>query len=187
MPSALKPILSDSPSAATPRISGRRSTRWRFTHDTSGSETTSISPSAASVGSSSRPPASCSGDGLRTATAHVETPRIITPSRTAWPPIGASRGTGAPFCGSASLIPSLYRREPREPTAFSAQWRAGRAQDVVVLVGLVDLVAPVDDHPHRLLARRCGEAHGLRVPGVHPVEAVGVRRGAVHEEVHSHA
>ena len=28
---------------------------------------------------------------LRTATAQVETPRIMTPSRTAWPPTGASR------------------------------------------------------------------------------------------------
>src|SRR6266571_2896747 len=32
-----------------------------------------------------------SGTGLRTATAQVETPRIITPSSTAWPPTGASR------------------------------------------------------------------------------------------------
>ena len=28
------------------------------------------------------------------ATAQVETPRIITPSRTAWPPTGASRCSG---------------------------------------------------------------------------------------------
>jgi hypothetical protein len=52
MPSALKPIASDSPSAATPRMIGQRSTRWRFVIETSGSETTSISPRAASVGSS---------------------------------------------------------------------------------------------------------------------------------------
>ena len=53
--------------------------RWRFAQETSGSEVTSISPS-----------------GLRTATAQVETPRIITPSSTAWPPTGASRlATGA--------------------------------------------------------------------------------------------
>ena len=37
------------------------------------------------------------GAGLRTATAQVETPRIITPSSTAWPPTGASReATGMP-------------------------------------------------------------------------------------------
>ena len=71
--SARNPIFSDSPSATTPRITGSRSRRWRFAHETSGSDVTSISPS-----------------GLRTATAQVETPRIITPSSTAWPPTGAS-------------------------------------------------------------------------------------------------
>src|SRR5947209_18722605 len=101
MPSALKPILSDSSNAATPRTSGRRSQRWRRRTETSGSDTTSMSPSAASVGSSFWPSASCSGDGLRTATAQVETPRIITPSRTAWPPTGASRW--------ATSSPSLMR------------------------------------------------------------------------------
>ena len=38
-----------------------------------------------------RPSAICSGAGARTATAHVETPRIITPSSTACPPSAASR------------------------------------------------------------------------------------------------
>jgi hypothetical protein len=109
MPSALNPIDSDSPSAATPRMIGSRRKRWRLTIETSGSETTSISPSAASVGSISWPLATCSGDGLRTATAHVETPRIITPSRTAWPPIGASRVLGGGG-GAAGLMRSPYRR-----------------------------------------------------------------------------
>src|SRR3954454_22351975 len=90
MPSALKPITIDSTSATTPRTIGRRSARWRFITDVSGDETTSISPRAASSGSSPSP-SSCSGSGLRTATAQVETPRIITPSSTAWPPTGASR------------------------------------------------------------------------------------------------
>ena len=92
MPRALKPILSDSASATTPRTSGCRRRRWRLIQETSGSETTSISPSAGVVGS--RWPSascSCSGVGLRTATAQVEMPRIITPSSTAWPPTGASR------------------------------------------------------------------------------------------------
>ena len=87
--SARKPIFSDSASATTPRITGRRSTRWRLAQETSGSEVTSISPSASSGASS--------GTGLRTATAQVETPRIITPSSTAWPPTGASlEATGMP-------------------------------------------------------------------------------------------
>jgi hypothetical protein len=90
MPRALKPIFSDSPSATTPRMIGSRSTRWRLSAETSGSEMTSISPAAASRMSRSSPWASCSSDGLRTATAQIETPRIITPSSTAWPPIGAS-------------------------------------------------------------------------------------------------
>src|SRR4051794_21218940 len=78
--SARKPIFSDSASATTPRITGHRSTRWRLAQETNGSELTSTSPS-----------------GLRTATAQVETPRIITPSRTACPPTGASRfATGFP-------------------------------------------------------------------------------------------
>ena len=70
---ARKPILSDSASATTPRITGKRRIRLRFAQETSGSEVTSISPS-----------------GVRQATAQVETPRIITPSSTAWPPTGAS-------------------------------------------------------------------------------------------------
>jgi hypothetical protein len=74
MPSALKPMLSDSTSATTPRITGQRSARWRLVQETSGNDRTSIPPS-----------------GWRVATAQVETPRIITPSMTAWPPTGASR------------------------------------------------------------------------------------------------
>ena len=64
--SALKPIFIDSPSATTPRRTGSRQSRWRCAQGTSGSELISIWPS-----------------GLRTATAQVETPRIITPSSTA--------------------------------------------------------------------------------------------------------
>src|SRR5206468_2460157 len=63
---------------------------------------TSISPSV--------PAAAPSGAGLRTATAHVETPRIITPSRTAWPPTGASRcassGASAASSGASAAAGS---------------------------------------------------------------------------------
>src|SRR3954470_11431207 len=90
MPSALKPMASDSPSATTPRMSGSRRARCFLRTEVSGWLTTSISPSGTSS-ASSPPSLSCSGAGLRTATAHVETPRIMTPSRTAWPPTGASR------------------------------------------------------------------------------------------------
>src|SRR5205823_13417101 len=83
MPSALSPMPKDSPSATTPRITGNRYTRRRFIIERSGNRLTSISPTA--------PAGASSGAGLRTATAHVETPRIITPSSTAWPPSGASR------------------------------------------------------------------------------------------------
>ena len=48
MPSAVKPIFSDSTSATTPRMIGQRSTRWRFVHETSGNDWTPISPSASS-------------------------------------------------------------------------------------------------------------------------------------------
>ena len=67
--SARKPIASDSPSAITPRITGRRQIRWRFIGDVMSRTTSSIAPS-----------------GVRTATAQHEGPRIMTPSRTAWPP-----------------------------------------------------------------------------------------------------
>src|SRR4051794_35320428 len=186
IPRALKPILSDSPSAATPRISGRRSQRWRFTIETSGSETTSISPSAASVGSRWCPSASCSGEGLRTATAHVETPRIITPSSTAWPPIGASIRFGSSLCGSRSLIPSPYRRQraPQEPSATDDG--TGGAQHVVVLVRLAKGVRGVGQGPHGALAHGPVEAHRHGLAGLHEVDGRGVRPGAVDEEVDRH-
>ena len=92
MPSALKPIISDSPSATTPRTIGSRSSRWRLSTDSIGNVWTSISPRGGSAASMRTPSSSsCSGAGLRTATAQLRMPRIITPSSTAWPPTGASR------------------------------------------------------------------------------------------------
>ena len=66
--SALKPSAIDSPSDMTPRTSGifdQRSAQ-------AGASWTSISMSPS---------------GVRTATAHVCSPRIMTPSTTAWPPM----------------------------------------------------------------------------------------------------
>ena len=77
--------------------------RWRFVQETSGSEITSISPFAPSF-ESAPPSASCSAEGLRTATAQVEMPRIMTPSRTAWPPIGASRVASRRWSGALPLL-----------------------------------------------------------------------------------
>ena len=90
IPSALKPIASDSPRATTPRTIGTRSQRCRLSTEISGNDWTSISPAASPA---SRPSwrVELVGAGMRTATAQVEMPRIITPSRTAWPPTGASR------------------------------------------------------------------------------------------------
>src|SRR3954449_4723519 len=96
-PSALKPMPSDSTSATTPRRIGSRIQRCFCSAEVSGNDWTSISPRA-----SDGPP---SGTGLRTATAHVETPRIITPSRTAWPPTGASRcATSSPSRTAVSAV-----------------------------------------------------------------------------------
>ena len=93
IPSALKPILSDSTSATTPRMTGSRSTRWRRVHDENGNDVISIPPSG-----------SPAGPALRTATAHVVTPRIMTPSRTAWPPTGASRCGGSATSSGAEAV-----------------------------------------------------------------------------------
>src|SRR5919106_3033924 len=72
MASARKPIASASPRATTPRRIGMRSQRCLRSTDAIGRLTSAMSPS-----------------GLRTATDHADGPRIMTPSRTAWPPIGA--------------------------------------------------------------------------------------------------
>src|SRR5690349_13075020 len=74
--SALRPMPIDCASATTPRITGQRSTRLRLVQETTGWDSTLISVF------------------VRVATAQVDTPRIITPSRTAWPPTGASRCSG---------------------------------------------------------------------------------------------
>ena len=75
--SARKPIASDSPSATTPRITGSRQIRLRAIGELISLTTSAISPS-----------------GLRTATAHFDGLRIITPSRTACPPIELAKASG---------------------------------------------------------------------------------------------
>ena len=69
MASARNPIASDSPSAMTPRMIGRRQSFRRDIGEVISCTTSAMSPSC-----------------VRTATAQFEALRIITPSRTAWPP-----------------------------------------------------------------------------------------------------
>src|SRR5947209_7935504 len=106
MPSARSPRASDSASATTPRTIGRRQTRCRRTHGSSGNRCSSIRPSPCSA-------------GLRTATAQVRNPRIITPSRTAWPPRGASheavRGSRPPATPGAYLGSAAGARSAPSP------------------------------------------------------------------------
>ena len=82
---------------------------------------TSISPSAASSGERS-PPAAARRVGLRTATAQLETPRIITPSSTACPPTGASRWALSSPSSSTSAAPA------RSAAAGGARRRASAAR-----------------------------------------------------------
>src|SRR5436190_16209071 len=96
MASARKPIASDSPSAITPRTTGRRSTRWRAIPDWIGRETWAIVPL-----------------GVRTATAQFPGPRIITPSRTACPPTVAMAGRlAAALRALGALEPTLEALHP---------------------------------------------------------------------------
>ena len=92
MPSALKPILSDSTSATTPRMTGSAQPAVALGVRTRAARDDLDLALGALAWGRARRPRSCSGVGLRTATAQVETPRIITPSSTAWPPTGRSRG-----------------------------------------------------------------------------------------------
>src|SRR5215211_1834802 len=156
MPSAPKPILRDSASATTPRTTGQRSTRWRFVQETSGNDWTSISPSAASSGSRPSSP-SCSGRGLRTATAQVETPRIITPSSTACPPTGASfcairAPSGRRVSDMASWVASSCRRERGGGAALEALHAATRV-DQLLLARVERVAVRADLHVDLRLGR----------------------------------
>src|SRR3989442_15886665 len=83
-------MASDSPSATTPRTTGRRSAQCRVIGETIGFETCAISPS-----------------GLRTATDQFEGPRIMTPSRTACPPMGDDTKERFRLAPAGALEPSL--------------------------------------------------------------------------------
>src|SRR5437660_8302056 len=86
---ARKPIASDSPSAMTPRMIGRRKIRRFAIGDVIGLQTCAIAPS-----------------GLRTATARLDGLRIITPSRTACPPTVIEEGSLA-LVLAGTLEPAL--------------------------------------------------------------------------------
>src|SRR4051794_6045177 len=138
MASARKPIASDSPSAATPRTTGSRNSRCRAITDAIGRQTSEIPPS-----------------GRRTATAQFEGPRIITPSRTACPPMLLMRLLSARL--ARALEPAL---EALHPTAAVEQLLLARVERVAVRADL-DMEL------------------GLRRPGLERVPA-GARDGREH-------
>ena len=72
-----------------PRTIGRRKNQCRAITERIGRLTSAISPS-----------------GLRTASAQVDGPRIITPSRTAWPPMGALDTSRSCPCGRRRPSPA---------------------------------------------------------------------------------
>ena len=123
MPSALKPIASDSPSATTPRTIGSRSSAVALEdRGRAGTIWTSISPCGALL-RVEPPRSSCSGSGLRTATAQSRRRASSRPrgrpgrprARRAGPSAAPSgrRGRGGGHCGG--------RRSARRRRA----WRRG--------------------------------------------------------------
>src|SRR5262249_45618690 len=118
MASARKPIASDSPSATTPRMIGRRAIAWRFIGDSISRETCAISPS-----------------GLRTATDQFDGPRIITPSSTACPPELTATARCLPAVpGAAGLLePAL---EALDPAAGVHELLLARVERVAVRADL---------------------------------------------------
>src|SRR5262249_19231576 len=111
MASARKPMASDSPSAITPRTIGSRQNQWRACGDEMDCETCAISP--------------C---GVRTATAQLPGPRIITPSRTAWPPTLAIVSPLA-LRALCALEPAL---EPLDATARVQELLLARVERVAL-------------------------------------------------------
>src|SRR6266508_1583259 len=114
MASARKPIVRDSPRATTPRTIGMRIQRCFFSADSTGRFTSAISPFC-----------------FRTATDHAEGPRIMTPSRTACPPIGALTATplGAAGAPAGLLQPAL---EPLHASAGVHELLLARVERVAL-------------------------------------------------------
>src|SRR5947208_15551467 len=151
-----------------------------------------MSPSAASVGAS--PSAlSCSGAGLRTATAQVETPRIITPSSTACPPTGASRfATGRPsgIRASASCGRPFNSGAPAVRFGCATPSRAMRGVCLLTATGCaalepLDPAAGVDQLLLAGVERMAGRADldvELRLGGAR-IELVAARASDVREYV----
>src|SRR5215208_396243 len=159
------PVCSSS-RARLARNAGSRKTRCFLTHETSGSEVTAMSP----VGIFSS--GAWSGPGLRTATAQVETPRIMTPSSTACPPTGASLTASRLGRGGASVL--TWSR-----LAFRPALRAGEQLRVVVLQRLADRVARIRGHAHGVSADGPSEGQGARLARGQMVEGDRVEDGLV--------
>src|SRR6266540_7461186 len=116
MARARKPIASDSPRAITPRITGSRKSGCLAIGERIGWWTSAISPS-----------------GLRTATAQLDGPRIITPSRTACPPIAAATGPLSATRAAGLLEPAL---EALDTAARVHQLLLARVERVAVRADL---------------------------------------------------
>src|SRR6476646_7624579 len=109
----------DSPSAITPRTIGSRSRLWRAICDSIERLTCAISPL-----------------GVRTATAQLPGPRIITPSRTACPPtvlMPARLAAGAALCALGALEALL---EALHPAARVHELLLARVERVAVRADL---------------------------------------------------
>src|SRR4051794_24783189 len=110
-------MASDSPSAMTPLTTGSRRRECRAISGSISFATCAISPS-----------------GLRTATAQLRGPRIITPSRTAWPPIAWLMELRASPRGPLSLLePPL---EPLDAAAAVHQLLLPRVEGVALRADL---------------------------------------------------
>src|SRR5919112_5354363 len=111
--------------------------------------------------------------------------------------MGASRPTGAGSSCCCALVIAWMLSAARPPLlslvrpgtaglSLPADGGTARAQDVVVLVRLVQRVEPVGHHPQRALAGGTREAHRQGLARLHERERLLVGRGAVDEQVDGH-
>src|SRR5690349_13182931 len=101
----------------TPRTTGRRSAQWRAISGSIPFATCAISPS-----------------GLRTATDQCRGPRIITPSRTACPPMAADIALRGRARGALGLLETPL--EPLEAAACVDELLLARVERVAVRADL---------------------------------------------------